>query len=182
MRVLGCVVFLMFGVTLLAQQEGDRKDIDGQTFEFQKGIWVHKALGNNFDPTEEYTAVFRDSKWQKWYQEGSPGLKKILDLGRNVVFTFNDRSGVPHVYWVLESKDKVQKLLAGGAAALLPGLAAAGAGGGAGAAGAGGAAGGAGGGALGAVGIGIGVGAVVVGGIVVANNDDDDESRSKRKN
>ena len=160
-------ILLITTMTVWAQREGDKKDIDGQIFQYQKDVWIHEALGDNFDPSEEYTAVYRDARWNKWYQEGSTTLKKILDLGPNVVFKFRDRAGANNVYWVLESQDKVEKLLAGGAAAIIPGVSLAGGGSGAGAGSGGG---------LGSTGLAVGIGAAVVAGaVIVENNDDDDD-------
>ncbi len=166
---------------VMAQREGEKKDIDGQIFEYQKGVWIHGALSDNFDPSKEFTAVYKDKKYNTWHQEGSPTLKQILELRPNVVFQFKDRSGVSHVYWVVENEKKMQELLAGGAVALLPGVAAAG--GGSAAAGGGAAAGsGAAGAASGSTimgmstGMVIGVGGAIVAGAVIVDANSNDNS------
>ncbi len=173
MRAFFLMSLLLISGGLFAQREGSKKEIDRQVFEYQKGFWLHEALGSNFDPVEEYTAVYKDRKWQNWYGQGSPTLKKILDLGANVVFRFKDKNNVPRVYWVLRDDDLLKKVLAGGAAAVLPGLAGV-------AGSAAGASAGAGGGGI-STGVIIGVSAAAAAGVVVVVNANDEESSQMKK-
>jgi len=191
MRTFSLITLLLLATSVMAQRDGEKKDIDGQIFKFQKDVWIHSALSDNFDPSKDFTAVYKDNKYNTWYREGSPTLQRILELKPNVVFQFKDRSGKSHVYWVVENESKMKELMAGGAAVLLPGVAAAGSGAAGGAA-AGGAAGGAaaGGAAAGgatiagmSTGLALGVGGAVLAGaaIVEANNDDEIDGTPTRR-
>ena len=171
-------------LTLFAQSEGETKSIDGQNFTYQKGIWVHSDLGANYTVTEEFTAVHKSKKWNKWYTTGSPTLQKIMNLGPNVVFKFKGSDGQFHVYSVFANKKLVKAAVAGGSAAIATGLGGSAAGAVA-AAGAGAAAGGAA--ASGTIlGVSAGTaaaigGAVVAGAVVVENNNDDDEASAAKR-
>ncbi len=185
-----CMVLLAtltFSVT--AQDEGETKTIDGQKLTYNKGVWVHDDLGSDYKVTEEFNAVYRSKKWRTWYDAGSPTLKKILDLGPNVVFNFKGSDGNVHVYSVFANKKLAKRAVAGGAAAIATGLGGAAAGAGAAAAGAGAAAAGAGA-AAATTGTILGVsagtaaaigGAVVAGAVIVENNDDSSEASTAKR-
>ena len=169
MKTIFLLIATLVSLSLFAQSEGAKMDVDSQVFTFQRGFWIHDALPKSFDPIEENTAVYRRTRWSEWYDGGTATLKKILDLGPNVIFYFPLRGQVPSVHWVVQDDDMLGRVLAGGAAAVLPGLAAAG---------------GSTGGGLSATAVGVG-GAVLVGGVIVANNKDDDNAtdiRPKNRN
>lgn len=184
-----CMVLLAtmtFGVT--AQDEGETKSIDGQKLTYNKGVWVHDDLGADYQVTEEFNAVYRSKKWKTWYDAGSPTLKKILDLGPNVVFNFKGSDGNVHVYSVFANKKLAKRAVAGGAAAIATGLGGTAAG--AGAAVAGGAAAAGAGAAAATTGTVLGVtagtaaaigGAVVAGAVIVENNDDSSEASTAKR-
>ena len=102
-------------MALFAQSSGDKKDIDGQKFTYDGKQWVHEALGSNVSTSKAYSAVYRDKTWQKWYNEGDPTLKKILDLGPNVVFKYKGSDGQYHTYGVFSSKAALKAAVGGGA-------------------------------------------------------------------
>ncbi len=140
-------------LSILAQRSGDTKDIDGQKFTYNGSQWVHDSLGSSFSSTKQYSAVYRDKTWQKWYREGSPTLKKILDLGPNVAFKYKGADGQYHTYTVFSSKAALGGA-AGGGTASHAGL---------------------------SKGAWIGIGAaVVVAGVIIANKDDKHPSGFKR--
>ena len=185
MKKMMILALLLLPMGLTAQSEGETKDIDGQKFKYQKGIWVHEALGSSYTITDAYTAVHKDTKWSSWYNQGSSTLKGIMDLGPNVVFSFKGADGSFRTYAVFKNKSLAKKAVAGGSAAVATGLG----GSAAGAAAAGGAA--AGGGAAAAGGgtiLGMSAttaaivgGAVVAGAVVVANDDNNNtDSATKR--
>lgn len=83
-----------------AQSSGETTTIDGLTFQFRNNIWVHTALEDGYTINEAYSTVHKDRRWQDWYDQGSDTLKKILDLGKNVIFKFQGADGEDHVYAV----------------------------------------------------------------------------------
>lgn len=186
-----CMVLLAtFTLGVTAQNEGETRTIDGQKLTYNKGVWVHDDLGSDYKITEEFNAVYRSKKWKTWYDAGSPTLKKILDLGPNVVFNFKGSDGNVHVYSVFANKKLAKRAVAGGAAAIATGLGGAAAGAGAAAAGAGAAAAGAGAAAAATTGTVLGVtagtaaaigGAVVAGAVIVENNDDSSEASTAKR-
>ncbi len=148
-------------LSILAQNSGDTKDIDGQKFTYNGSRWVHDSLGSSYSTSKQFSAVYRDKKWQEWYREGTPTLKKILDLGSNVVFKYKGADGQYHTYSVFDSKGSLKAALGGSSS--------------------GGSAGGGGGGGTGlSKGAWIGIGAAVVVGAVIVANDDDEGTPTKR--
>ena len=122
MRFLSMLILILLTATAFAAGEGEKVDVDGQKFTHQKGVWVHDALGSNYIISDKYSTVYRDKLWMKWYQEGSPTLKKIMDLGQNVVFSYTGADGKLHTYAVFESTKAVKKAIAGGSGAVASGL------------------------------------------------------------
>lgn len=180
MRILMMIALLVISSVSFAQKDDDKKDIDGQVFSYNKGIWGHAALESSYSVTDDYTAVYKSAKWQKWYNEGSPTLKKLLDLGPNVVFKFKGSDGQFHTFGSFKNKKLVKKAIVGGSAAIATGL------GGATVAG-GGAAGGGGAAAAGGTILGVSAttaaivgGAVVAGAVVVENNNSGSEGEGER--
>lgn len=104
-----CVCFPLFSWAW--QEEGDSRNIDGQSFVLQDDVWMHEALGEDYELSPNFTTIYRDSKWNRWYQEGSPTLQKILDLGPNVIFKFLGRDGEFHVYAVFADEEKLRAYL-----------------------------------------------------------------------
>ena len=190
MRTLSLTLLLLMSTGLFAG-DGEKKEIDGQVFVYNQGIWTHEALGSSYEISKEFSAVYKSKKWQRWYQEGSPTLQKILNLGPNVIFKFKDAEGKYHVYSSFKSKKLVKSAVAGGAAAVASGLGGAAAAGAAVAAGGAAAAGAAAAGAAAAATatvLGVSVttaavvaGAVVAGAVVVEANNDDDPSTPTKK-
>ena len=156
---------LALPMALFAQSSGDTKDIDGQKFTYDGSKWVHDALGGDTAVSKEYSAVYRDKLWQKWYDGGDATLKKIMDLGPSVVFKYKGSDGQFHTYATFSSK-----------AAMGAAISASGGGGGA-VAGGGAAAGG----GISTTALVIGGAAVVAGGVIIANNDDDSSDGSPTK-
>ncbi len=185
MRALALILMLIVSGLSFAQNEGDVKDIDGQVFKYTKGIWVHEALGGSYTLSDEYTSVHKDPKWNKWNAEGDATVKKILELGPNIVFKWKAKKDNQFHTWAVFRNNKLAAAaIKGGSVAVAAGL-----GGGA-AAGAAGAAAGAAGAAAASSGTILGMtaataavvgGAVVAGGVIVANNDDADGASSAKR-
>lgn len=116
------VLLILFAFEASCQNQGDRRDIDGQVFRFNKGIWIHSALGDSYTLTDDYVAVYKSSKWNKWYSEGSVTLRKILDLGPNVVFKFKGGAGDFHIYATFKNRKLVKKAIAVGLEGINSGL------------------------------------------------------------
>lgn len=87
-------------IPALAQSTGETRTIDGLEFQFRNNIWVHTVLDAGYSISEAYSTVHKDRLWQDWYDQGSDTLKKILDLGENVIFKFQGSDGEDHVYAV----------------------------------------------------------------------------------
>ncbi len=180
MRTVSFILMLIVSGALFAQNEGDSKDIDGQVFKYNKGIWVHEALGSSYSLTDEYTSVHKDPKWNKWYAEGDATVKKILDLGPNVVFTWKAKKDNQfHTWAVFRNSKMAAAAIKGGAVAVAAGLG--------GAAGAAGAAAGA---AAASSGTILGMtattaaivgGSVVAGGVIIANNDNNSPASGAKR-
>ena len=113
MRSFSLIALLLMSAFTFAQSEGDKKDIDGQKFTYSSGTWVHDALGDSFKHDKRYTAIHRDKTWKKWYSEGSPTLKKILDLGPNVAFKFKGADSQFHTYSVFPNKNAMAAVFGG---------------------------------------------------------------------
>lgn len=93
------------------QGEGEERNIDGQSFVLRNDVWVHEALDEGYELSSNFTTVHGSTKWNRWYQEGSPTLQKILDLGPNVIFKFLGQDGEFHVYGVFEDEEKLRAYL-----------------------------------------------------------------------
>lgn len=91
---------LIAAISAFGQSRGETRDIDGLTFQFRNNIWVHTALDEGYDITEAYSTVHKNRLWHDWYDQGSDTLRKILDLGENVLFKFQGADGEDHVYAV----------------------------------------------------------------------------------
>lgn len=96
--LLGLAVFM--SAFSFAQSSGEIRTVDGQEFQFRNNIWVHTALEDGYSVSETYSTVHQSRLWQDWYDQGSDTLKKILDLGENVIFKFQGADGEDHVYAV----------------------------------------------------------------------------------
>ena len=70
MRTLCAIAVLLCSLVVSAQS--NEVTIDGHKFTNQNGTWVHDALGGTYTLTKEYTAVHRDARWNKWYNNGAP--------------------------------------------------------------------------------------------------------------
>ena len=161
-------------MALFAQSSGDKKDIDGQKFTYNGKSWVHDALGEKYTAEKAYATVYRDKTWQKWYAEGDATLKKIMDLGPNVVFKYKGTDGQYHTYSVYSSK-AAMKAAVGTTVASATGATVGGG------AAAGGAAAAATGGGISTTALIIGGAAVVAGGVIIAENDSDDDDGTPTK-
>ena len=104
MRTPLLILSLLLSMGAFAQSEGDTKDIDGQIFKYQNARWVHGALGSSYSTTAAFSAVYKDKTWKKWYDNGDPTLKKIMDLGPEVDFKYKGDDAAFHTYSVTKAK------------------------------------------------------------------------------
>jgi len=91
---------LLVALSAFGQSSGETREVDGLTFQFRNNIWVHTDLDEGYEVTEAYSTVHKNRLWQDWYDQGSETLRKILDLGENVIFNFQGADGNDHVYAV----------------------------------------------------------------------------------
>lgn len=107
-------LFLGLSSGVLAQTEGEQRDIDGQKLSYKGGVWAHGAVAGTEAITDENTATYRDKKWARWYNQGSPTLKKMMDLGRSVIFKFKGPDGRMKVFAIFGNKSQARKAIGAG--------------------------------------------------------------------
>ncbi|PIE02773.1 MAG: hypothetical protein CSA81_05505 [Acidobacteria bacterium] len=99
MRVLSLVVLLMASVAVLGLE--DSVSVGDRTFIMKDGAWYMEGLPDDFQIEDGYICEHKDDIWQNWYNSGDEQLKKILELGPNIVWMMKSSvDGKEHVFAV----------------------------------------------------------------------------------
>lgn len=93
---------------VLAQDDERTQTIGDFVFDLQNDIWQHTVLPDEYEIEEKNACVYKDERWQQWFNEGDDTLRAILEL-QNVVFqSVSSADNQTYIFCVLDDDDKVE--------------------------------------------------------------------------